>query len=65
MTVIRKIRSSGLKIPEISAKDATEVLYSHKAEVNDLYSVTAMCDVYVGSLYEWVGCCPGRDPVPG
>ena len=41
MTVIRKIRSSGLKIPEISAKDATEVLYSHKAEVNDLYSVTA------------------------
>ena len=41
MTVIRKIRSSGLKIPEISAKDATEVLYSLKAEVNDLFSVTA------------------------
>ena len=37
---IRKICSSGLKIPQISTKDATEILYKLKPDVNDLYSMT-------------------------
>ena len=38
---IRKICSTGLKIPPISARDATEILYSLKPDVNDLFSITA------------------------
>ena len=37
---IRKICSTGLKIPQISTKDATEILYSMKPDVNDLFSMT-------------------------
>ena len=40
-TIIRKICSAGLKIPGISEKEATEILYNLKPDVNDLYSVTA------------------------
>ena len=40
-STIRKICSSGLKIPPISPRDATEILYNLKPDVNDLYSVTA------------------------
>ena len=40
-TTIRKICAAGLKIPEISARDATDILYSLKPDVNDLYSTTA------------------------
>ena len=40
-STIRKICSAGLKIPEISPKDATEILYNLKPDVNDLFSVTA------------------------
>ena len=38
---IRKICSTGLKIPPISARDATDILYSLKPDVNDLFSITA------------------------
>ena len=38
---IKKICSTGLKIPAISARDATEILYSLKPDVNDLFSITA------------------------
>ena len=37
---IRKICSSGIKIPPISSREATEVLYSLKPDVNDLHSIT-------------------------
>ena len=46
--MIRKICSTGLKIPEISARDATEILYSLKPDVNDLYSITARHYVNAG-----------------
>ena len=38
--IIRKICSAGIKIPEIPAKDATEILFNMKSDVNDLFSVT-------------------------
>ena len=38
---IRKICSSGLKIPAVSTKVATDILYSLRPDVNDLYSITA------------------------
>ena len=38
---IRNICSSGLKIPDISPRDATDILYSMKPDVNDLFSITA------------------------
>ena len=40
-TTIRKICAAGLKIPVIAARDATDILYSLKSDVNDLYSTTA------------------------
>ena len=40
-TTIKKICSSGLKIPPISPRAATEILYNLKADVNDLFSITA------------------------
>ena len=40
-TTIRKICTSGLRIPPITSRTATEILYSIKPDVNDLYSVTA------------------------
>ena len=39
--VIVKICQSGLRIPQISARDATEILYSVRTDVNDFYSITA------------------------
>ena len=38
---IRKICLAGLKIPPISPRDATELLFSLKPDVNDLFSITA------------------------
>ena len=38
---IRKICNAGLKIPPISPREATEILFSLKPDVNDLYSITA------------------------
>ena len=40
-SIIRKICSAGLRIPPISARDATEILYDLKPDVNDLFSITA------------------------
>ena len=40
-STIRQICSSGLKIPAISAREATEILYGLKPDVNDLFSITA------------------------
>ena len=45
---IRKICSSGLKIPPISSRDATEILYDLKPDVNDLFSITARHYVNAG-----------------
>ena len=39
-SVIREISSAGLKIPEFTSSDATDLLYSIKQNVNDLYSIT-------------------------
>ena len=39
--VILKICQSCLKIPPISARQATEILYGVRADVNDFYSITA------------------------
>ena len=38
---ILKIAKEGERIPPISPKDSTDLLYSLKAEVNDFYSITA------------------------
>ena len=47
-STIRKICEAGLRIPEIAPKDATEILYNLKPDVNDLYSVTARHYVNAG-----------------
>ena len=47
-STIRKICQAGLKIPEISPKEATDVLYNLKLDVNDLFSVTARHYVNAG-----------------
>ena len=38
---VLKIAKEGEKIPPISPKGSTELLYSLKADVNDFYSITA------------------------
>ena len=45
---IMKICKAGLKIPEISPREATEILYSLRPDVNDLYSITARHYVNAG-----------------
>ena len=47
-TTIRRICSAGLRIPTISEKEATEILYNLKPDVNDLYSITARHYVNAG-----------------
>ena len=38
---IVKICQAGIRIPEISGEKAVQILYDMKADVNDLYSITA------------------------
>ena len=40
-SIIKKICSTSLKIPEISSRDASDLLYSLRRDVNDLFSITA------------------------
>ena len=40
-STIRKICSAGVSIPDISPRDATDILYSLQPDVNDLFSITA------------------------
>ena len=47
-STIRQICSAGLKIPDISPKDATDILYSLKPDVNDLFFITARHYVNAG-----------------
>ena len=39
-SMIRKICSAGIRIPPISPRDATDILYGLRPDVNDLYSIT-------------------------
>ena len=45
---IIKICSTGAKIPQISTKASTEILLSLKAEVNDVFSITANHFIHAG-----------------
>ena len=45
---ILKLTSNSRQIPPISPKDATQLLYSLKADVNDFYSVTANHFIHAG-----------------
>ena len=45
---IMEICKTGLKIPDISSKDAVELLMSLRPDVNDLYSITARHYLHAG-----------------